>query len=285
MYILDTSAIRSIKRQTLEDISSRHDVAISTISVLEIASHLHDSEKNESYLRIRGNFLKCALPRMINDPFWELSEKTGMFANKTRKDDSDVLKRLLEIVKSHDDIGTLNDAEIINPEGMRAKCKDIGIHISGVLKDEEDQFLVQVNRYAEKLKLTGPKTEDIVFKPEDLLACIVGFSNKLVDDPLAKAAVFCSSAPYVGYVLHRLYRYVNARPTGVSEFHIDRNDCEDAYICLHLDLMSEDVLVTEDQGTLEAIGKTMEFLNSLFPKKIEFKYAITLAEFIEQTKS
>ena len=59
-----------------------------------------------------------------------------------------------------------------------------------------------------------------------------------------------AQAPYIGYVLYRLYE---AKNTGRA---IDGNDYEDALICLAIDWASRDILVTGDKGTIEALKHT-----------------------------
>jgi hypothetical protein len=68
MYILDTSAIQGIAKAKLEVVADKADIFVSTLSVLELGSHLQDSPEEARYLRARGNFLKCAIPSMLEDP-------------------------------------------------------------------------------------------------------------------------------------------------------------------------------------------------------------------------
>lgn len=61
-------------------------------------------------------------------------------------------------------------------------------------------------------------------------------------------------APYVGYMLYRLYEAKNMGRM------IDGNDYEDALICLAIDWAARDILVTGDKGTIEALRHTAALL-------------------------
>jgi hypothetical protein len=63
-----------------------------------------------------------------------------------------------------------------------------------------------------------------------------------------------AQAPYIGYMLHRLYERKNKGGK------IDVNDYEDALICLAIDWAVGDVLVTSDEGTIEALQGTARLL-------------------------
>ena len=140
MYILDTSAIRGISGAKLGAAAAKVDIAVSTLSVLELASHLNDSPDETTYLRARGNLIKCQIPQLLDDPFWLLSQKIQSSANPTRKEDKIVLSQLMVAAKQSQSLAELEIKTLSYPDGAVASCKDIGKKIEEILKEEEDSF-------------------------------------------------------------------------------------------------------------------------------------------------
>jgi hypothetical protein len=100
-----------------------------------------------------------------------------------------------------------------------------------------------------------------------------------------QAKTFLATAPYFGYLTHRLYHYANRRPPGETILPIDRNDCEDAYISLNLDLYKDDTLVTNDKGTLTALRSTLSLLSEFLPAPLSSSYVMTDSEFLSAVGS
>jgi len=287
MFILDTSVIRSISRINLEAAIKNQDVVTSTLTVLELASHLHDSLDNEKYKRARGNFLKCKLVRIIDDPFWALSQKIQLSVNETRKEDKGLLSQLLSAVEKSETLEQLNHFELIYPDGKKASCKDVGIRISEILKEEEDDYINQIQRLSALANLEASENGKHLLTPDNLLGYMLEASKSLsaTSDKNINVKTFLTAAPYLGYLISRLYLYSNCRPVGEEFLTIDRNDCEDAYITLSLDLNSSDTLVTNDKGTLNALRNSASLLNDIHPNLINPNYVMSGEEFTCAAKS
>ncbi|MGA3248187.1 MAG: hypothetical protein ABSD12_08440 [Paraburkholderia sp.] len=133
MFILDTSAIQGIAKAKLEVVADKADIFVSTLSVLELGSHLQDSPEEARYLRARGNFLKCAIPSMLEDPLVLLSQRTGTPVNPSRHEDKIVLDQLIEAVRQPDTLEKLDQKTLTFPDGAVASCKDVGARISVVV--------------------------------------------------------------------------------------------------------------------------------------------------------
>lgn len=275
MYILDTSVIRSISQKKLVVAAKTANIAVSTLSVLEIASHLNDSLDNAKYVRVRGNLLKCQIPTLLDDPFWRLSELLQLGADRSRKEDKVVLQRLMESVADSGTLEALDTKTIRYPDGARASCKEVGAKLKGILAEEEKAFVSHIESLAVHAKLDPSQNGQHKLTDQALNGHIVRVAQSLSENTNEDVdRVFLKLAPYLGYSLYRLYRYANARPRGEREIHIDPNDCEDAYIALNLDLHSSDTLVTNDSGTLEAIRSTVALLNEIRPNSIDPKHVI-----------
>lgn len=267
MYILDTSAIRGISSNKLKTAASKFPIAVSTLSVLELASHLNDSSNDDDYLRARGNFLKCQIPHMLDDPFWLLSQRIQSPVNPTRSEDKAVLGQLITAVEQSQTLAELNTKILSYPDGATASCRDIGIEIKEILKQEEDSFVSHIQSLPPLAKLdptlNGKHCLDAKVFLEQLIAVTQSLSES--QDTTIKARTFLATAPYAGYLIHRTYQYANRLPPGEEVTSVDPNDCEDAYISLCLDLHEGDILVTNDQGTLTALRSTVKLLNEALP--------------------
>lgn len=282
MYILDTSAIRGISGENLRLAAAKVDIAVSTLTVLELASHLNDSSDETTYLRARGNLLKCQIPNLLDDPFWLLSQKLKSTVNPNRKDDKIVLNQLIAAAEQSQSLAELGTKYLTYPDGSVVSCQNIGDRIGEVLKNEEDSFVSHIQSLAASAHLdpvlNGKHrlTSAVLFG--QLTAATQSFSP--MEDSNFQAKTFLATAPYVGYLMQRLYHYANCRPPGETELLIDRNDCEDAYISLSLDLHSDNVLVTNDNGTLTALRNTLTLLNEILPVSLGSSHVMSNDEFL-----
>lgn len=283
MYILDTSAIRGIGGAKLRLASENGlDLSVSTLSVLELASHLNDGNQAADYAKARGNFLKCRIPRMLNDPFWALAKSIGFNANPTRAEDLQMLGHLLDAVESSPTLDDLSKIKLNYPDGATALCVDIGTSFSAILAEEEQNFVSHIKALAEDRNLDPSCNGRHSLTSAELVKQLTKEARSLAPgtDYNLQARSFLATAPYFGYLLARLYTYANLRPIGESELRIDPNDCEDAYICLNLDLQTNDVLVTNDKGTIKALRSTFAMLNEVLPAKIPKTQVMNIDDFV-----
>lgn len=287
MYILDTSAIRGISRARLRAAAERVDIAISTLSVLELASHLNDSDNDDKYLRARGNFLKCQELEILDDPFWMFSQQGDLPVNTTRKEDRPVLQQLIAKVEQSQTLAELGAQTLVYPDGATTSCDEVGKRIAEVLHDEEEGFISSIQSFANIARLNPCQNGNHCLTADALVKTLHGSTDALVTraDSNLRAKTFLATAPYTGYILHRLYLYANRRPVGESKLNIDRNDCEDAYISLSLSLNSDDTLVTSDEGTLDALKGTILLLNEVFPAPFSLNHVMSSEDFLRLVES
>lgn len=265
MYILDTSAIRGISRDNIITASTHFNIAVSTVSVLELASHLTDSPGSNAYSRARGNLLKCQRVRILDDPFLRLAQRTGLPVNGTRREDAIALRQLLDAVNQAETLVQLERMTFTYADGTPASFSGIGERIGEALRNEEDQYVRHIRSLPGLLGLdpyqngTHNPTSAELFRQlntvtESLYTINYGTS---IDD------MFSATVLYFGYILSRMYQYADRclpGEVGEVELQVDRNDCEDAYISLNLDLRENDTLVTNDRGTQHALRRTITVL-------------------------
>ncbi|SFO39897.1 hypothetical protein SAMN03159304_03123 [Pseudomonas sp. NFACC24-1] len=280
MFILDTSVLRGISRSDLVSVCQRFDVAISTLTVLELASHLGDDSSGSGYLRMRGNFLKCKHPRILDDPFWSLASTTNLKPNPTRGEDRLILAQLIDAVEQSETLTELSSRKITYPDGQAVSCNDLGVRVSAILQDEE-------MRYVEGIESLGARTDGRLITANVLCEEILYVANKLVspDDAESKGYAFLAMAPYIGYMLSRLSYYESLRASDDQIMRVDRNDCEDAYIALHLDFAKNNTLVTNDKGTIRALTEVRALLSEYLSVEIGQGYIMTGDEFKQYVAS
>ncbi|EKS9883923.1 hypothetical protein BTK96_000827 [Burkholderia pyrrocinia] len=282
MYILDTSAIRGISRATLKKAAEKTTVAISTLSVLELASHLNDSNDDTKYSRARGNFLKCQECEILDDPFWLFSQHSQLPANITRKEDRPILTQLIAKVEQSQTLNELAQQTLVYPDGATASCEEVGKRIAKILHEEEKEFISNIQNFYSAAKLDPSLngkhslTSDALF--ETLLSSAKALSAG--DNSNLRSKTLLATAPYIGYILHRLYLYANRLQPGEFMLNVDRNDCEDAYISLSLNLNSNDTLVTNDTGTLDALNGTIALLSEKLPEPLSSNYVMSSESFL-----
>ncbi|WP_232821508.1 hypothetical protein [Acidithiobacillus ferrivorans] len=283
MFILDTSAIRGISHPKLTEAKSKVGIAVSTQTVLELASHLDDPE----YLRARGNFLKCQIPLLLNDPFWLLSDKLHLSANSTRGEDKLVLSQLLLAVQQSQSLADLGTKTLTYPDGTIASCIDAGKIIEEILQKEEVTYIAHIKSLPALAGLDPLLNGKHTLTSEALFGYLADAAKSLspTNDRSLQAKTFLATAPYFGYLMHRLYQYANRRPRGETELCIDANDCEDAYIALILDLNTFDTLVTNDYGTLDALKNTTIRLNEILPIPLNSSLVMSNDEFLRFIES
>lgn len=287
MYILDTSAIRGISSASLKQAATKFPIAVSTLTVLELASHLNDSSSDEAYLRARGNLLKCQIPQMLDDPFWILSQRIQSSAAPTRREDKAVLRQLITAAEQSQTLAELDSRKLSYPDGTTALCRDIGKSIEELLKEEEGSFVSHIKSLPAHAKLDPSQNGKHCLDAASFLGQLIAATQSLMasNDPNLQARTFLATAPYFGYLIHRTYQYANRLPPGKEVLTVDPNDCEDAYISLNLDLHGEDILVTNDGGTLAALRGTFELLNQALSLSISSKRVISNTEFAEAIAS
>ncbi|MFW9103169.1 hypothetical protein ACOI8A_23925 [Pseudomonas sp. P4795] len=282
MYILDTSAIRGISSEKLRLAATKVKIAVSTLTVLELASHLNDSSDETSYLRARGNLIKCQIPILLDDPFWLLSQKLQSSSNPTRRDDKVVLSQLIAAAEQSQSLEELGAKSLAFPDGSVVSCLNIGERIGEILKDEEDSFVSHIQSLPALAHLDPALNGKHRLISVTLFGQLTAATQSLspMKDWNLQAKTFLATAPYFGYLTHRLYHYANCRSPGETMLPIDRNDCEDAYISLNLDLYKGDTLVTNDKGTLAALRNTLTLLNEILPTPLTSSYVMTNDEFL-----
>ncbi|ODS34381.1 MAG: hypothetical protein SCARUB_00512 [Candidatus Scalindua rubra] len=275
MYILDTCALQSIKRSTLELIRENVDIAISPLTFYELLCHLDETKKGKNFDRQKGNVLKCKIPRILHDPFASYTITVGAEkdTNPSRFEEPVVIEQFLEKLEKAKNLdGFFNDT-IAFPDGAKGFCNDVAQRASQVLEREELRYLEILyslkdmlkyeakNKYSEDSynNISPIRFESLISKFVSHLTTAHSVGDGILDKDLL-SKVNSSMYLFFGYITARVIKYIKEDVSGNIGFKPDKNDCEDAFITLHLQLLREDTLVTNDGGTkktLEWIIKTL----------------------------
>ncbi len=261
MYILDTCAIRGISWMKLERAMQKGvDFAVCPITCFELASHLMKSEEKD-YARSRSNLLKCRIPHLLEDSAarWADRARTPHSVNPSRREERGLLLQMLHIVSEAQSLDDLHAKHLRYPDGFMLPLANYGERLDEILRGEEQWYkdrMKQLLRKSEFFRLPNGS---------------YGITRKILMGNLERAGRSESTgswigrrkavsnamvqAPYIGYMLYRLYYAKNH-----GQRDIDGNDYEDALICLAIDLDRRDVLVTGEEGTIDALKHTAALL-------------------------
>ena len=260
MYILDTCAIRGISRKKLESaIQNGIDIAICPITGFELASHLIKATK-DGYSRALSNFLKCRVHRLLDDSAVLWADRAGVpqSVNQSRREDRDLLAQMIEIVSETESLDDLHAKHPRYPDGVLCSLVNCGEMFGEILQGEERQHvdrmtsLLGTATFFRSLNGSYAITRRVLM--ENLEGAGRGVPANMSTSRHKAISNASVQAPYVGYMLYRLYEAKNKGRM------IDGNDYEDALICLAIDWAARDILVTGDKGTIEALRHTAALL-------------------------
>ena len=276
--ILDTSSLISIGGKHLEVASNKADICISPISIYELLCHIDEHEAGEdTFSRRKGNLLKCKILRVLDDPFAAHAVLVGAreSVNPTRFEDKIVLPQLIENLNRSQNLEEFYLTEVQYPNGEYAPVKDVAEKCRNVWEEEKDIYEKNIEYFHKKL-MDGIRIEDLEkMQPHEFVKLAMGCAHKLaqdykedgIEDSNLVSKVFASIYLYSGYRLAKTKYYMMKAYKNRTKFQIDRNDTEDCYICLHLDLVENCIFVTDDKGTQNALKESLSCLEEISRQK------------------
>ncbi len=268
MDILDTSAVRGMKKDDIHAIAQQRDVGVSPFSVYEILCHLDEHKSgetpDETFRRRRGMLTKIQGLRILDDPFTQHAVAVGAqsLANPTRFEDRDIANRIIEEVAQASSLADLHKRTITLTDGSQRTFRDIAANTRVALEAEEKRYADDVRKMWRKMQELSSASSPTALTDDDLWewlkATVIAIERSYEHDGVAVGAllgkVTRSMYPYFGYVFARLRKYTK---DSAGELVVPANDTEDGYISMHLDLLAEDVLVTGDTNTIDALNAVL----------------------------
>ncbi|XXY13604.1 hypothetical protein WME88_35660 [Sorangium sp. So ce216] len=277
-YVLDTSAVRSLAGKELSQASAIASLSMSPVSFWELVCHLDEAVKKDtperSYLRQRGQVLKCKTLQLLDDPYAFHASKIGapQVVNTARFDDRYVIPQVLQHLEAVQDIDALYSCTVTYPSGDVARVHDIAANARRVLDAEEKNYEAHVRGLGALLeKEIGPATLRSLTNAEFAYLASISvpglardYQAKVASDPQLVGRVLASLYAALGYKLARA-KAALLKSGASATMSIDPNDMEDGEICLHLDLTDELALVTGDDGTVAALTEAFKAIDSALP--------------------
>jgi hypothetical protein len=211
--------------------------------------------------------LKVSNVEIMGDPFALWAGKVGGYPaiDPDRYRDPEAAKLLLLALEAHSTIDGLYDQDVTLSNGIRLRFTDCSARIRLGLAQREEAFRREWRERARDVeRLGGPnwrkEMNSDTFFWEAILGCTrdtarylstLGAARVDTEDELWQLS-FC----YNGYILARNIRSLNNY--GPASFDLDANDVEDSEICAYLDVRNDDILVTNDKGTIEALERAFQ---------------------------
>lgn len=300
MYILDTSALKGIARSKLESAKLVHDLAISPMTFYELICHLDEVDEDMTFERRKGNVMKCQIPRMLYDPFAHHAIAVGAvhIANESRFEDPFMIEQLLFWLGEARTLAEFHSAKVTFPDGEQRTCHDIAGKVRRVLESEEEMYVQNLHTIKGELLARFPECESKGVSRQELGRYVANSLKTMIDDYRIEDGLQTDFLPmkvtssmwlHIGYNASRTVAYLQKAQEPGNSFKPDRNDCEDSYITMHLELFRRDVLVTDDTGTLSALNETMEAFCAFFRDTMKIETiqiearVVSSAEFLVET--
>jgi hypothetical protein len=276
MILLDTSALRAISSDKLIAMEGKVILSISPITFYELLCHL---DEGVNYDRQKGNIIKCRFANILHDPFAAQAMSVGAdeLVNPTRFEDPYMIKQLIDILMSTGSLQEFYGESVTFPDGNKSTCSDVAKNIRKILEDEENKYLQNLDIIRSEMTKKFPESRNMNISPEEMSNMLKSginhleksYADKGIKDTDLLYNVACSLYIFFGYKIARTIKYIETGIADGSGFNPDRNDCEDAYIAIHLNLFRNDIFVTNDKGTIEAIKYTISSFIEMTRKRVE----------------
>lgn len=246
-YIFDTSALKSAKGVKVKEISKREQIALSPISIYELVCHLDETKNGEdTFARQKGYLRKCKLFEILHEPFANCATTIGISGavNPTRFEEPHVLTQLIEQLEESKTLEEFYSKEVTFPNEDIGQIRDVAANARKTFGEENNRYIKHMNTLHQIIeKIGGYGNIDAKAFVKICGSGAASFFDNV--DKLLAAKVFVSTYAYIGYKLARLLEYQGNN--------IPKNDTEDSFICLHLNLVEPIALVTNDRGTIDAL--------------------------------
>lgn len=266
MLILDTNIFRGVKGAYIDLMLKPefgYTVGVPTLAILEIASHLEDDDKEPvevNFMKRRAELLKTLKLEVLDDPYVAFAKATKREFNPSRAADAPALKAFVQFLQQAETLAEYQKFRLELDTGEAGDVPNFAVRAKQALDEFETEnksvFLEFQQRVNETLNGDKPVVTEKIFM--DLMRGLVskGSREQRADD--LSALMY-----YGGYQIHRVFEYIK------SGKGFDVNDAEDLAMCLHLNTMTDDIIVTGDKGTRAVVDATTQLLN---------RYAFQLSE-------
>lgn len=260
LYILDTSAIRGLSQQRLREIGKWIPLAVSPYTVLELLSHLTAGE----FLRYKVEMSKLEDIDILMFPRTELPRpqaSDSVLLNWTSL--RNAMPSILLCVKKAESYSQFTYASVPFGNGLeRLSLCDFGLRVKEDLtrlkKDYSDlieEVIKDLSRY-DNSSLNTPNEHRFVAHVKEAMRPSLETLRK-VNPSIDEGTYYDRLYSHVSFLILRALRYVQKR-RGAPNAKVDKNDYVDSNLCLHLDLRSPCILVTQDNALRKDLSWTLD---------------------------
>lgn len=274
IYVLDTSALKSLSFKELCQLSRTAHVCVSPISLFELLCHFDqprkDGEDEETtFTRRRGELLKASQLMILPSPLADVHVRAGHpeSINPTWHGEAQVCWSFLQALEKSGTLESFNQSQVTDEEGNLRSVDEVAARARDTLDSAETDYVQKVLTWQESLEKSNPDwrlggSEDFVRQVAKSAAAMVP-----AECATARETVAFRFAPYFGYMFSR-----------AKKGNPEKNDMEDGLLCLHLDPSQRWQLVTNDKGTLAALAETLQAFDETDPSTPLLCKAIAVEE-------
>jgi hypothetical protein len=277
MDILDTSFIRGTKKGDILAIAKDRPLAVSPFTLWEILCHLDEVREGETaeqaFLRRKGHVDILQHLTILDDPFAQHALIVGAthLANPTRFEDRALAGQIIKRVVASPTLADLSNEIFTYPDGATASFEDIAGHARAALDQEEKGYIANTQKMWDRMRAHTGIGNPALLKDDELwgwLSLMLTALKESYDrDGVATETLLLrvteSMYLYYGYLFERLKTYSKATDGNLA---IQPNDTEDGYMCMHLRLFEDDMLVSGDGKTIRAVRLAIDLWNLKVPK-------------------
>ena len=278
-FLLDTSAFRALSKKILSQLKAQnYNIFASPYSFWELLCHLDSNDKFEYY---KNNLLKFDYVQILDDPLAEFESPLLLNDNKLveRIADHELINGLLNALENSSKLNEFYSLYMKDSKGRFHLISDCATRVREFLDKEEIKHLEFSKQIIGTFESKEAKVKTLYDHNERILELINGEriylenhgADKELYDEIVKGTYI-----YYSYIFYRALN--NFKIHGIK---IDKNDYEDAFICLHLKLNTKYCLITSDNGMKTAIDQTIFLINQIEDKKINTSLEVNDTNFIE----
>jgi len=256
LHILDTSAIRHLKRVQIQEIGRRFQLAISPYTVLELLAHLSAAD----FLRYKAELAKLQNIAILRFPGPEIlstpADEASQLHWKLLRDAMPAI--LLRALKADSYSQFASSSVPLGPAHAILPLRDLGSRVRQDLdflkrgySDFIEETILDLTRF-DGSSLTTPDEQQFVAYVK--LAMRPSLEALIEKSPgIDEGAYYDRIYPHFSFLILRALKYVQKRREA-PDSKIDNNDYVDSNLCLHLDLGAPRILVTQDKALLEDLS-------------------------------
>lgn len=270
-FLLDTSAFHRLELAELRGLGLHAKLLVSPLTVYQILCHLDaplraDEPVEKTVPVHQSRLVKCGLLRLLEDPFAEhdLLDGGGALLSQTRYEDRQLLPQLFQLMTQAATLEDFFQATVSHPGGDREPVRQLASRARAVIDEAEREHVAHSRSLCEGLLARFGLARALALSPTEFVKVaseeVPGLSKRCAELGVRHAALagemFSSLYPYAGYRLARAQDHLKATG-GNGAIALPANDMEDAYLCLHLNLLQPTVLVTADTATRAALDRAL----------------------------